>query len=79
MARIEVSLEEYNKWKNDIAELEKQNFQNEKTIQELNLVLTDIYEELNDLVEETCFFNRVFQWEKMTRNARKILNKYGKK
>jgi uncharacterized coiled-coil protein SlyX len=79
MARIEVSLEEYNKWKNDIAELEKQNFQNEKTIQELNLVLTDIYEELNDLVEETCFFNRVFQWEKITRNARKILDKYGKK
>ena len=79
MARIEISLEEYNGLKDTISKLEQNNLENEKTIQEMNDVLTDVYDELYDLVNETGFLNRVFVWNKTTQNARKILEKYEKK
>ena len=79
MARIEISLEEYNGLKDTISKLEQDNLENEKTIQEMNDVLTDMYDELYDLVNETGFLNRVFAWKKTTQNAREILEKYEKK
>ena len=79
MARIEISLKEYNELKDTISKLEQNNLENEKTIQEMNNVLTDMYDELYDLVNETGFLNRVFAWNKTTQNARKILEKYEKK
>ena len=79
MARIEISLEEYNELKDTITKLERENIEKEKSIQELNTVLTDIYDELDDLVNETGFFNRVFQWKKTTQDAQEILKKYENK
>lgn len=79
MARIEISLEEYNGLKDTISKLEQNNLENEKAIQEMNDVLTDMYDELYDLVNETGFLNRVFAWNKTTQNAREILEKYEKK
>ena len=79
MARIEISLEEYNVLKDTISKLEQNNLENEKAIQEMNDVLTDMYDELYDLVNETGFLNRVFAWNKTTQNAREILEKYEKK
>ena len=79
MARIEISLEEYNELKDTISKLEQNNVENEKTIQEMNDVLTEMYDELYDLVNETGFLNRVFAWNKTTQNAQEILEKYEKK
>lgn len=79
MARIEISLEEYNELKDTITKLERENIEKEKSVQELNTVLTDIYDELDDLVNETGFFNRVFQWKKTTKDAQEILKKYENK
>ena len=79
MARIEISLEEYNELKDTISKLEQNNLENEKAIQEMNDVLTEMYDELYDLVNETGFLNRVFAWNKTTQNAQEILEKYEKK
>lgn len=79
MARIEISLEEYNELKDTISKLERENIEKEKSVQELNTALTDVYDELDDLVNETGFFNRVFQWKKTTQDAQKILKKYENK
>jgi hypothetical protein len=79
MARIEISLEEYNGLKDTISKLEQNNLENEKAIQEMNDVLTEMYDELYDLVNETGFLNRVFAWNKTTQNAQEILEKYEKK
>ena len=79
MARIEISLEEYNGLKDTISKLEQDNLENEKTIQEMNDVLTEMYDELYDLVNETGFLNRVFQWKKTTQDAQEILKKYENK
>ena len=79
MARIEISLEEYNGLKDTISKLEQNNLEKEKTIQEMNIVLTDMYDELRDLVNKTGFLNRVFAWNKTTQNAQEILEKYEKK
>ena len=79
MARIEISLEEYNSLKDTISKLEQNNLENEKNIQEMNDVLIDMYDELYDLVNETGFLNRVFAWNKTTQNAREILEKYENK
>ena len=79
MARIEISLKEYNELKDTISKLEQNNLDNEKAIQDMNDVLTDMYDELYDLVNETGFLNRVFAWNKTTQNAQEILEKYEKK
>lgn len=79
MARIEISLEEYNELKDTISKLEQNNLENANTIQEMNDVLTEMYDELYDLVNETGFLNRVFAWNKTTQNAQEILEKYEKK
>lgn len=78
MARIEISLKEYNELKDSIKTLEKKQIICDKIIAKYQNEKQELIEELNDLINETGFLNRVFQWKKTTKNAQEILKKYEK-
>lgn len=73
MARIEISLEEYNELKNTIKRLENENGEQLKNIQHLNDLLIVYREELDEIINSSAFFDRVFKWDEVTKNAKKIL------
>lgn len=74
MARIEISLEEYNELKNTIKRLENENGEQLKNIQHLNDLLNVYREELDEIINSSAFFDRVFKWGEVTKNAKKILH-----
>lgn len=76
MTRIEINLKEYNELKDSIKTLEKKQMIYDEIIMKHQNDKHELIEELNDLVNETGFFNRVFQWKKITKNAQEILKKY---
>ena len=76
MARIEISLDEYNKLKDTITKLEQDNNKKEKEIQNLNVILDEIYDEVDVLVNETALFDRIFKWKETIQNLEEILEKY---
>ena len=78
MARIEISLDEYNKLKETIKELEDENLKKEKNIFELNQTIDDLFGELDNIVNGTAFFERIFNWSNIIQNAQEILEKYEK-
>ena len=75
MARIEISLEEYNELKNTIQKLETEIVDKDKIIEELKTINDDIYAELEDIIDST-FLERIFQWTILTESAKEILEKY---
>ena len=76
MARIEISLEEYNGLKNTIQKLETEIVDKDKMIEELKTMGDDLYAELEDIVIESTLFERIFQWTILTESAKEILEKY---
>lgn len=76
MARIEISLDEYNELKDTITKLEQDNNKKEKEIQNLNVILDEIYDEVDVLVNETALFDRIFKWKETIQNLEEILEKY---
>jgi hypothetical protein len=79
MARIEISLEEYNELKETIKKLENDVGKQLTANQELKSLLSNFYEELDNIVNNTAFFDRVFKWKETIHNAEEILKKYEEK
>ena len=79
MARIEISLDEYNELKETIKKLENNVGEQLMAIQELNSQIFILYEELDNIVNNTAFFDRVFKWKETIHNAEEILKKYEEK
>jgi hypothetical protein len=76
MARIEISLKEYNELKNTIETLENEKVEKEKVIRELNETIDELFDELDNVVNGSAFFERLFRWKTITQNAQEILEKY---
>lgn len=76
MARIEISLNEYETLKENIKKLEETNVQLEKAINEISNSNKELFDELQEIVNATAFVDRVFKWKKTIQNAKKILKKY---
>ena len=76
MARIEISLEEYNELKNTIQKLETEIVDKDKIIEELKTMNDELYAELDDIVIGSTLFERIFQWTILTESAKEILEKY---
>lgn len=76
MARIEISLEEYNELKNTIQKLETEIVDKDKIIEELKTMGDELYAELDDIVIGSTLFERIFQWTILTESAKEILEKY---
>lgn len=77
MTRIEISLKEYNELKETIKTLEEKNLNGEKALNELSRINSELYNELQEIVEGAAFFDRVFKWNKTIQNAKNIIEKYG--
>lgn len=76
MARIEISLNEYETLKENIKKLEETNVQLEKAINEISNNNKELFDELQEIVNATAFVDRVFKWKKIIQNAKKLLKKY---
>lgn len=76
MARIEISLKEYNELKNTIKTLENEKVEKEKVILELNETIDELFDELDNVINGSAFFERLFRWKTITQNAQEILEKY---
>jgi len=76
MARIEISLNEYETLKENIKKLEETNVQLEKAMNEISNSNKELFDELQEIVNGTAFVDRVFKWKKTIQNAKKILKKY---
>ena len=65
MARIEISLDEYNGLKQRINELEASIVEKNKKIEELGELAFEAKESLKMLINNTTWMERVFQWKKL--------------
>ena len=65
MARIEISLDEYNGLKQKINELEASIADKNKKIEELGELSFEAQESLKMLINNTTWMERVFQWKKL--------------
>lgn len=65
MARIEISLDEYNSLKQKINELEASIVDKNKKIEELDELSFEAQEALKMLINNTTWVERVFQWKKL--------------
>ena len=65
MARIEISLDEYNGLKQRINELEASIVEKNKKIEELGELAFEAKESLKMLINNTSWMERVFQWKKL--------------
>ena len=79
MARIEISLEEYNDLKENISIRDKQIHDQEHEIIELEKLNLELFSELYDIVNGAAVFDRVFKWNKTIENAQILLKKYEEK
>ena len=57
MTRIEISLKEYNELKETIKTLEEKNLIGEKALNELSRINSELYNELQEIVEGAAIFD----------------------
>lgn len=65
MARIEISIEEYNDFKSKIKELEDVIAAKNKIIDTLEEITYESQESLKMLINRTTWMERTFQWKKL--------------
>lgn len=75
MARIEISLNEYNNLKNTIEQNNQIILQQSKKINELEEYGNHLHNELNDFINGTAFYDRVFKWDKIIGDLKMALEK----
>ena len=75
MARIEISLEEYDSFKSKIESLELEIIKLDKQLKQIQNENVVLYSTLEDMVEDVNFFDRVFKWKETIHNAEEILKK----
>lgn len=63
MARIEISLDEYNALKDRIVELEKNIAKQDKTIEEQSSYIDELEETMEFILHGTTWLDRVFKWK----------------
>ena len=63
MARIEISLDEYNALKERIVELEKNISKQDKTIEEQSSYIGELEETIAFILHDTTWFDRIFNWK----------------
>lgn len=71
MARIEISIEEYNAYKNTIETLEKKVNELNKELQVNNQGIEYIRERIEELKDESIF-DRIFNWQKIIKPLREV-------
>lgn len=71
MARIEISIEEYNAYKNTIETLEKQVNELKKELQTNNQGIEYIRERIEELKDESIF-DRIFNWQQIIKPLREV-------
>ena len=71
MARIEISLEEYNALKNKVKNLEEQIVIDSKEIKKYKSDLEDLFFAIEDL-ENEGLFDRVFKWKNIINSLLKF-------
>lgn len=69
MARIEISLDEYNALKERITKLEKNIAKQDKTIEEQSSYIDELEETIGFILHETTWFDRVFNWKTIVKIA----------
>ena len=75
MARIEISLEEYNNFKEQIKEQEKVILKMENKMVKLHEAQEILKQELHELVNHTTFIERLFKWKKIKVETNKLIKK----
>lgn len=76
MARIEISLDEYNDLKENISIRDNELHKLEHNILELEKINLELYSELYDIVFGAALYDRLIKWEKTIENAKLVLKKY---
>lgn len=74
-ARIEISIDEYNAFKNRIKELEESNVKKDKLIEELSIKNESLNDALKYIIEDTTHLERVFQWKAIVKAVNESLGK----
>lgn len=69
MARIEISLDEYNALKERIVELEKNIAKQDKTIEEQSSYIDTLKETIEFILHETTWLDRIFNWKTIIKIA----------
>ena len=73
-ARIEISIDEYNAFKERIKYLEENNVKKDKEIEFLNLKNETYKEALTYIIEGTTSLERIFQWKSIVEAVNESLS-----
>ena len=75
MARIEIDINEFNFYKNEIKRLSDNLANKSKIVEKLILDNEELSSVVNELLEMNIF-NRIFRWHLMKKYFHKIMNRY---
>lgn len=75
MARIEIPFDEYNEMKEEVNNLNKINYENEKQLINLQKNNVELCEALDEIINSTTFIERVFKWKNIRENVTNLLVK----
>lgn len=75
MARIEIDINEFNFYKNEIKRLSDNLANKSKIVEKLIYDNEELSNVVNELLE-TNIFNRIFRWHLMRKYFNKIMNRY---
>lgn len=75
MARIEISIEEYNAYNEKIKKLENELGEKDKKLNDANEAISALKEGLLYLIEDTTILDRIFRWKDISKTILSELEK----
>jgi predicted nuclease with TOPRIM domain len=75
MARIEISIEEYNAYNDKIKKLESELAEMNNKLNNANNTISDLKEGMLYIAEDVTFFDRLFKWKIISQTILKEIKK----